>query len=122
MEKIEQVLIDRFDALIRKLGEGAEAGWDIFVYQTQLEGYITIGVSFLFFVIFATMTIRYMNSKNHHEKVNYREYVDWELLNSIAMFISASLEGGAVIMIACHITKIFNPEYHALKHFLSLLR
>ncbi len=115
----EQKAVDAIDAIAAKIGAGTEHFWPILVEQQIIEGSVTIGLS-LFFLIISSIALFFgvRIYKRIEGETSSEDFLWW--------FIPAGACIVALFMTAMNLslktTYILNPEYHALKDLMEMMK
>ena len=112
---------DLFGSLAEQIGVGVEHFWPIFVRQQVIYGTMgVIGWVFFAIVIVVLVTIGCKNGKKY----------DWENGNEhlyMPYLIIAGIIGFILLMYSCiemptAVSRVINPEYHALSDIISKVK
>lgn len=118
IEKLGNQLDSYIQTAANKAGAGVEHFWPILVKQQIMTGYIHAGLSILFALILLYLWLLFFKNKRRMQD----EYTDTFDLIAILCFASAIYFLIFCASISNTITKITNPEYHALQSVIKSIK
>jgi hypothetical protein len=106
---LEQKAVELLDAMANKLGVGVDHFWPLFVREQMVSSWLAIGASILIILISIVIFVIGIRTKDDEAKV-------------FCVIISILLNVPPIIIMCNNLPVIFNPEYHALKALMEMMK
>ncbi len=115
----EQKAMDAIDAIAAKLGSGVDHFYPILVRQQVVDGCAMLVVpTLLTIVVVIAVSCCYKKATVSEENFNFQGVV--LIISAVLSLIALITLGDAISEDV--VTKIFNPEYHALKDIMDMIK